>query len=506
MRSPFELSPLGIAQNLRALAGRPLRHRRHKVLKRAYRAPSGVWWADDDRWFPADTPPRHGNRLTPLVDGQEALRAMYEAMAEAKESILVASWFLTPRMRMIRPPDDTYEPRDGTGGPDAFLSLMARKADEVDVRILVWPGSFIGKFARRHVEKVRRMLAEANPKIRVRLDTHERFSHCQHQKALVVDGRVAFVGGLDVTAVDADRWDVQAHTFRQGRNWHDLHWQIEGPCVVDVAANVAQRWNALSQAKGEGERLEIPPTPAPLDDGVDAQVLRTIPKGDYPFAQAGVFGIAYAYRQAIARAEHFIYLENQYLWSPEITDALCDAVRRGVRVVITLPSHPNVGKGDTDRHVEQLMRADAGRGAFRAYTLYTSCRNKDSGEYKYRPVYVHAKVGVIDDAWATVGSANLNGRGMATDSELNIATPAQTAARTLRLRLWSEHLSCAEDEMRDADPVAILDGRWADTARGQQEIVARRSGPLTAALYPYPLGHVDADFGPGEIESALLDR
>ncbi len=91
MRSPFELSPLGIAQNLRALGERPWRHRRHKALERDYHAPPGEWWSGDDRWFPTDAPPRHGNRLTPLVDGQEAMRAMYEAMENARESIYVAA-------------------------------------------------------------------------------------------------------------------------------------------------------------------------------------------------------------------------------------------------------------------------------------------------------------------------------------------------------------------------------------------------------------------------------
>ena len=506
MRSPFELSPLGIVQNLRALAARPWRHRRHKALERDYHAPPGAWWSGDDRWFPTDAPPRHGNRLTPLVDGQDAMRTMYEAMENAKESILVAAWFVTPNMRMIRPADDPYDPRDGKGGPHAFLSLIARKADEVDVRVLIWPGSITGKFAYRHVEKTRKMLVRANPKIRARLDKRERFSHCQHQKALVVDGRVAVVGGIDVTAFDADRWDVRAHTFRASRNWHDMHWRLDGPCVVDVAANFVQRWNAAVP----DEPLELPPAPPPLEGGADAQVLRTIPKGDYPFAPRGIYGIAYAYRRAIARAERFIYLENQYLWSPEITDALCEAIQRGhdtgLRVALVLPSHPNIGKGDSDRHVEDLIRADAGRGVFRAYTLYTSCHDERRGGYKYRPIYVHAKVGIIDDAWATVGSANLNGRGMATDSELNIATTDQASASAVRLRLWSEHLCRAEDELRDVDPCAVLDGLWIDTARAQHEIVAQRSGLLTAPIYPYPLGHVDADFGPGEVESALLDR
>ena len=115
-------------------------------------------------------------------------------------------------------------------------------------------------------------------------------------------------------------------------------------------------------------------------------------------------------------------------------------------------------------------------------------------------------MGIIDDAWATVGSANLNGRGMVTDSELNISTADGASARALRLRLWAEHLCCAEGDLRDAAPAAVLDGRWVEVARAQAEIVARRSGPLTAALHPYPLGRVEADFGPGEIESALLDR
>ena len=350
----------------------------------------------------------------------------------AKESIHLASWFLTPEMRMIRTPDRQVEPRQGSGGPTAFLPLIARKADEVDVRILLWPGSVVGKFSSRKVKALHRLLVRSNPRLRARLDNREHFSHCQHQKALVIDGRLAFVGGLDVTAFDADRWDVQRHTYREGLNWHDMHWQIEGPCVADVAENFRQRWNAL--APRDPVRPVAPPEP--LAGGSAAQVQRTIPKGNYPFAPQGIFGIAYAYRRAIARAERFIYLENQYLWSPEITEALCDAIRRGrrtgLRVALVLPAHPNVGKGDTDRHVQELLDADEGHGIFRPYALYTSWHDQAEGCYKYRPVYVHAKVAVIDDTWVTVGSANLNGRGMATDSEINVTTTDPAVARASR--------------------------------------------------------------------------
>jgi phosphatidylserine/phosphatidylglycerophosphate/cardiolipin synthase-like enzyme len=241
-----------------------------------------------------------------------------------------------------------------------------------------------------------------------------------------------------------------------------------------------------------------------------AQVQRTIPRRIYSFASDGIYGIAHAHVRAITRAERFIYLESQYLWSPEITDALCSALRRGrftgLQVVIVLPAHPNVGKADSDRHVRKLIETDGGAGMFQAYTLYTYGWDSAAQRFQYRPVYVHAKTTIVDDAWATAGSANLNGRGMATDSEINLSTTDNSTIRQLRLRLWAEHMGCAEKELTDADPVTLLRARWPMIALKQQAIVSSRSGPLTASLYPYPLGHIAADFGPGEIESALLDR
>jgi phosphatidylserine/phosphatidylglycerophosphate/cardiolipin synthase-like enzyme len=475
-------------------------------LVRTYSVPPGAWWAGDDRWFPSDFEPQPGNRLTPLVDGEEVMHAMYDAMEHARESIYLTAWFITPGMRMVRPSDDADEPAAGRGGPRSLLNLLASKADDVDVRVLLWPGASVGKLSRRLVKENLRHLADAHPRILARQDTHEHFAHCHHQKTLVVDGRVAFVGGIDVTSFDADRWDVRRHTYRLSRNWHDVHWQIEGPCVADVATNFAQRWNEVAPDRP----VQAAPRPEPLADGAVAQVQRTIPRRIYAFAPDGIYGIVHAHVRAIARAERFIYLESQYLWSPEVTDALCDALRRGratgLRVAIVLPAHPNVGKADSDRHVQRLRQADAGHGMFQAYTLYTCGWDDPAQRMQYRPIYVHAKTAIVDDTWATAGSANLNGRGMATDSEINLSTTDTAAIRRLRLRLWAEHLGSSEEELADDDPVMLLDQRFPAVAREQLTIVTSRSGPLTAGLYPYPFGHVAADFGPGEIESALLDR
>lgn len=492
------LSPSGIAQTLFALAGRPFRHRRHSWAEQDFAPPTEQWWTGDDRWSPRDTPPRHGNRLTPLVDGQVILKEMYEAMDAAQTSIYIVIWFLSPEFRMIREGEENDFHQ--------FLSIVARKAETIDVRIVLWPGSMVGKCSARKVKKARQTLLAANPKIKVLLDTHEHLSHCHHQKALVIDERLAYVGGIDPTLFDVDRWDTSIHPFRSGLNWHDVHWRLEGPCVADVAANFAQRWNASRS----DDPVVLGPPPAPLAGGVDAQVQRTVPRGIYSFAPGGIFGIAHAYRHAIRNAKRFIYMENQYLWSPDITNALCEAIERGkktgLRIALMLPAHPNVGKSDSDRHIQELLDADAGAGVFRAYTLYTSEWNQKKDRYQYRPVYVHAKVAVIDDQWATAGSANLNGRGMATDTEINVSVADGATAQALRLRLWSEHLACTEDELRSADPIAVLDGRWRQSAETQKRTVEKRSGLLAAPLYPYPFGSIDADFGPGELEAALLDR
>jgi phosphatidylserine/phosphatidylglycerophosphate/cardiolipin synthase-like enzyme len=246
---------------------------------------------------------------------------------------------------------------------------------------------------------------------------------------------------------------------------------------------------------------------------VPAQILRTIPRDIYPFARHGVYTVFHAYREAIERAERFIYLENQYLWSPEITDLLCEAIARPrggpagepFQVALLLPAHPNVGKANTDEHLSRLLAADAGRGVLGLYTLYTWTRTANRGTMAYQPIYVHAKVAVIDDAWCTVGSANLNGRGLASDTEMNVATPSPHVARRLRLGLWAEHLACPEQELAGVDPRDLLAGRWRSAARQNAARLAARQEPLPYALMPYPMGKVDADWGWGELEAGLLD-
>ena len=171
-------------------------------------------------------------------------------------------------------------------------------------------------------------------------------------------------------------------------------------------------------------------------------MVRTIPALTYRFAPAGIYGVAQAYTLAARRAQRFIYLESQYLWLESFVGVdvrrigwrshhmrallteLAAAAERGVAIAVVLPDHPNCGRMFTDDSIAWLRQhaphADAA-GRLHFFTLATSAPHPDRGHMRYRPIYVHAKVGIVDDRWATIGSANLNSRGMSHDVEFNVA-------------------------------------------------------------------------------------
>jgi phosphatidylserine/phosphatidylglycerophosphate/cardiolipin synthase-like enzyme len=356
------------------------------------------------------------------------------------------------------------------------------------VYVLLWEGSpAIFEPTSRTVRETRELLLSIAPRVRCELDNAAPFSHDEHQKAVTIDGRIAYVGGIDLTTFAGDRWDTARHPLRFGPSWHDVQMRIEGEAVRDVEENFTQRWNAAT-----GEHLQ--PLPPVVSAGMDTpvQVIRTIPKGFYRFAPEGIHGIVYAYLQAIARAERFIYLENQYLWSREIVDALIDAMNRPhdgpFRIVTVLPAKAYTGKYDNDLHVRDLQDADAGRGIFAAYCPYASGPALGPTGYHYLPIYVHAKVGIIDDRWLTVGSANLNERGFATDAEMNVQSISEVVARELRVKLWADHLHLDSAQIAATDPITLIDTVWKDTADRVTAALHSRSVPPRGSIAHYMPG------------------
>jgi phosphatidylserine/phosphatidylglycerophosphate/cardiolipin synthase-like enzyme len=177
-----------------------------------------------------------------------------------------------------------------------------------------------------------------------------------------------------------------------------------------------------------------------------------------------------------------VYLESQFLWSPEIVAILAGKLREppgdDFRLVVVLPAKPNNGDDSTRGQLAVLARADDGAGRFLACTL-TARSGRLAG-----PLYVHAKVGIVDDRWLTVGSANLNEHSLFNDSEMNVVTCDPELARAARLRLWSEHLECSPAEV-EGDAAVLVDERWRPIA--QEQLARRRRGePPTHRLSELP--------------------
>ena len=191
--------------------------------------------------------------------------------------------------------------------------------------------------------------------------------HCHHEKIVIVDGELAFVGGIDLTTLGGDRFDSCEHPMRGRIGWHDVATRLRGPAVADVAAHFAARWSEVT-----GAALEAPPLP-PAAGSHELQVVRTVPEKVYDFLPHGDFRILEAYSRALRSARRLIYLESQFLWSPELVAILADKLRHppedDFRLVVLLPAHPNNGADSTRGQLGVLAEADGGNRRFLAATL-----------------------------------------------------------------------------------------------------------------------------------------
>jgi phosphatidylserine/phosphatidylglycerophosphate/cardiolipin synthase-like enzyme len=422
---------------------------------------------DGELWCAGDPPPRAGNRLEALVDGEEALPRLEAELTGARESILLAGWAFTPSFRLSR------------GGP-TLRELLADAAERIDVRVIAWAGAPLPLFrpSRKEVAEIRDALVRGT-KITMALDARERPMHCHHEKLAVIDGRAAYVGGIDLTTLGGDRLDGSSHPARGTRGWHDAATRVEGPVVADVAGHIAMRWHEVT-----GERLEPAGDSPPHADGVEAQFVRTVPEHTYDAVPNGDFRICEAYVRALRSAERLIYLESQFLWSPELVEILEDKLQSPpsdeFRLVVVVPAREKNGEEDTRGEPGRLVSADRDERLL-ACSLYQPGRVEQ--------VYVHAKIGIVDDSWLCIGSANLNEHSLFNDTEACVITCDESLARGTRLRLWREHL---EHDDVDGAPHEVVENLWKPRAEsGEHRLtllphVSRRSraimGPLNSLL------------------------
>jgi phosphatidylserine/phosphatidylglycerophosphate/cardiolipin synthase-like enzyme len=412
-------------------------------------------------------PVREGNRLEVLIDGVEALPRIAEELARARSHVHVAGWFLSPELQLTREDE-----------PLVLRNLLAELAERIEVRVLLWRGAPVPAFrpSRGDVREALEGLTR-HTRIKGASDCRTGFTHCHHEKAIVIDDRVAFVGGIDLTLDGGDPFDTPTHRARGGIGWHDVATRIEGPAVADVAQHFRLRWQAATR-----EALDRPEAAPPRAGERALQIVRTVPAKTYRRLRRGDYSVLASYIGALRSARELIYLENQFLWSPEIVDVLVDKLRDppsdDFRLLVMLPARANDGADVSRGQVAALIHADDGNERFLACTVYAR-----AGKLR-DVVYVHSKVGIVDDRWLTVGSANLNAHSLFHDTEMNVTCLDPDLARETRLRLWAEHLEDDPSGVTGA-PARLIDERW--RAIGQEQLECLEAGePLTHRLVMLP--------------------
>jgi phosphatidylserine/phosphatidylglycerophosphate/cardiolipin synthase-like enzyme len=416
--------------------------------------------------YASGLPPRAGNDVEILIDGAAVLPAMAEELARAESHVHLTGWFLSPHLQLTRGDD-----------PVVVRNVLAELAERIDVRVLLWGGAPVRLFrpSRTDVRLVHDELC-ARTKVNCEIDSCVGPLHCHHEKTIVIDDSVAFVGGIDLTLDAGDPYDTPEHGARGRVGWHDAAVRLRGPAVADVAEHFRLRWEA---AKKE----QLPPADAQPEEGdVEVQVVRTVRDGIFRALPRGDYSLLEAYTAALRSAQKLVYLENQFLWSPEIVGILAEKLRNppadDFRIVLLLPAKANDGADVSCGQVAALIEADDDNARFLACTLYAR-----TGGLRDL-VYVHSKIGIVDDRWLTVGSANLNSHSLFNDTEMNVVTLDPRLARDTRLRLWSEHLERPVSEI-DGDSTDVVESLWEPIAEEQLERL-ETDAPLTHRLVKLP--------------------
>jgi phosphatidylserine/phosphatidylglycerophosphate/cardiolipin synthase-like enzyme len=471
-----------------------------------------------------------GNQVETLVHGGAYFRRLLQAIRELGDGdqLYFTDWRGDPDQRLSDDPDSEIE---------AVLAAAARRG--VIVKGLLWRSHLdrLGFSAteNRHLgEQVNAAGGE------VLLDQRVRLGGSHHQKLVVIRhaGRperdVAFIGGIDLCHSRRDDENHAGDPQRQamapvyGRTppWHDAQLAIHGPAVGDLEFCFRERWDDTSPLSRDPigmlhdllrhtHRKASILAPMPIDPqacGTQAiQVLRTYARrrGGYPFAPEGERSVARGFRKAIARARHLIYIEDQFLWSSEIAKVLAAALvaNPSLHLIALVPRffdqagaltlRPNqVGR---EQAVQVLLDAAGDRVA-----IY------DIENLAGVPVYVHAKISVVDDVWASVGSDNFNRRSWSHDSEIACAVVDDTRdprdpidpaglgdgarkfARDLRLQLSREHLGRADGDDRDLLDLAEAVAKFREAALDLDRWYAagQRGKRPPGRLRPHPRVHL----------------
>jgi len=437
-----------------------------------------------------------------IIDAADYFLHAKSAMLHAQRRIMLIGWDFDTRM--------TFERGDKTlSGPNrlgTFLRWLLRTRPKLEIYVLISNLGMVPALQRVWHGMTPAFLVSSlsSSRMRFAVDGTHPTGSVHHQKIAVIDDELAFCGGLDFTIA---RWDTSEHGHHNrsrravGRYYpprHEVAAAVDGAAARALSEQARDRWQAAvgqSLTPVDAAKSVWPRDLEPILRDTGVAIARTLPALDTDEEVREVETLNLA---AIAAAQRTIYLENQYLASRKLADALAARLQEpdAPEIVIVLPRNSesrieeHAMDGARHRLLHMLWEADE----YDRLGVYWPVT--DGGE----PIYVHSKVLVCDDRLLRIGSSNLNNRSLGFDSECDLAVEAdrrrpdaedvRRAIVSLRDRLVCEHLGVAVDELEQAmdDCGSFL--RAIETLRGQGKTL-RRFTDRTVAGEASPLAEND---------------
>ena len=403
---------------------------------------------------------------------------VFNHITNAQQSVHLCYWAMEADMALIRNGNEVFADPARRDQYTIYNLLYQKTKQGVKVRILLWD----------YPLSARQDFADTLIRLSGKIGTFEVLYQPHptsligswHQKAIIIDDSVAFVGGMNAKENDWDTSDHLAFDIRRAKHRltgaerrkissakdhgainpprHDYMTLIKGAIVSDIQANFVERWNFCVSSKMDyfkyASKLGKPQQSPDFSD-VKAQVVRTIPQ--YEPQPSGEKGILEVYLNAVRNAEKYIYIEDQYFRSATLAREIAKAAKKNNKLKVIVSTPPNYLSGLEPNERFKVVPPSAYWTAESFDIISAAIPNfclfylqstiiENTNKRVFVPIDLHAKIMLVDDQWYTIGSCNINERGFETEGELNVSVQ-HPSAKDLRVKIVSLHLKeqCPDD-------------------------------------------------------------
>jgi len=408
-----------------------------------------------------------------LIDACSYYRTVYRALEQAQNYAVLSGWQFDSGVPLLRGEDAVRAAHPVT--LLKFLHALCEERPKLSIYVLAWDFSFAYLSEREWLQGLK-FEYSSNPRVRFEWDTHPVAGASHHQKFVVVDGAVGFLGGIDICDARWDDCDHRRHNPQRVnlagepcKPYHDVQAAITGEAARPLVDVFVDRWQ-----RATGERLELAPASAETRARFDLTQLsegRAVPicaksaafsrtQQDTRADPAEIDELRQLLGDALRAAERLIYAETQYFTSRSIAAVLIERMRDErlpkLEIVVCMPHGADSPKeklalGDTQEAMLHALVETARQTGHELRLLYSATRNEDGSE---TPTFIHAKLLIVDDQLLMVGSPNLTERSIGLDTEIAVTwqcngedQESRDCIRNVRTRLLAEHSGLAESEL-----------------------------------------------------------